>query len=520
MVLCGVLSVEAQTDSVLVSASDWRLLLERVEQLEKKTAQLEHYPSLPTNRDKRSAHVYEADAHTGATRQADAYTGATRLNGDSSAIAQTAQPQTQRKAAKIARNRLTIGGYGEAVMSRNFYSDHFNRYIEPDKYKDYKGNGQFDLPHVVVMLGYDFGRGWSMGTEIEFEHGGTESAVEIDADESGEYEAEVERGGEVALEQFWINKEFFPLLNLRMGEIIVPIGMTNARHLPTQFFTCYRNEGEMQLFPCTWHQLGVELWGKNDYIGYQAMFLAGLDAERFSAPYFVHYGVTSPYEFKIANSYAGAVRVDGYIPNTGLRLSVSGYAGASFHNTQYSGSYNDKYKDFKGMLYIGAFDFEWQKFGVMMRGNIDYAYLGDADKIWTLFQYLPKHSYQDGSPRTGSPVSSQAICGGVQLGYDVFHYIPQMQEKKMKLIPFVVYEYYNPVFKDNTIAYDKVTKTDRVTSEKYSYMNRHRIAAGINFYPIKQVVIKAEYSKRFLPSMYNDEASFSLSVAYSGIFKL
>ena len=32
-----------------------------------------------------------------------------------------------------------------------------------------------------------------------------ENAVEIDADESGEYEAETERGGEVALEQFWLN---------------------------------------------------------------------------------------------------------------------------------------------------------------------------------------------------------------------------------------------------------------------------------------------------------------------------
>ena len=49
------------------------------------------------------------------------------------------------------------------------------------------------------MLGYDFGKGWSMGMEIEFEHGGTESAIEIENEEGGEYEAEIERGGEVAL---------------------------------------------------------------------------------------------------------------------------------------------------------------------------------------------------------------------------------------------------------------------------------------------------------------------------------
>ena len=102
-----------------------------------------------------------------------------------------------------ALSRFSIGGYGEAVMSRNFYSQHFNRYRDPQTYKDDPSHGRFDLPHVTLNLGYDFGHGWTMGMEIEFEHGGTENAVEIDADESGEYEAETERGGEVALEQFW-----------------------------------------------------------------------------------------------------------------------------------------------------------------------------------------------------------------------------------------------------------------------------------------------------------------------------
>ena len=90
-------------------------------------------------------------------------------------------------------SRLKIGGYGEAVMTRNFYSDHFNRYKYPELYADTVSNGRFDLPHVVINMGYDFGRGWKMGMEIEFEHGGTESAVEVDDDESGEYEAENEK---------------------------------------------------------------------------------------------------------------------------------------------------------------------------------------------------------------------------------------------------------------------------------------------------------------------------------------
>ena len=153
----------------------------------------------------------------------------------------------------VAQKHFTLGAYGEAVASRNFYSDHFNRYQFPEKYKDDPTHGRFDLPHIAVNMGYDFGHGWTMGMEIEFEHGGTESAVEVDADESGEYEAEVEKGGEVALEQFWIQKSFSKALNLRAGEIVVPVGQTNKYHMPTEFFTVYRPEGENSILPCTWH---------------------------------------------------------------------------------------------------------------------------------------------------------------------------------------------------------------------------------------------------------------------------
>ena len=115
-----------------------------------------------------------------------------------------------------AWDRLHVGGYGEVVMSRNFYSDNYLRYTQPDKYKGEK-HGRFDLPHVVIYLGYDFGKGWSFASEIEFEHGGTESAVEIETEEAGEYEKEIERGGEVALEQFYIQKQFMPQLKMRVG---------------------------------------------------------------------------------------------------------------------------------------------------------------------------------------------------------------------------------------------------------------------------------------------------------------
>ena len=101
-------------------------------------------------------------------------------------------------ADSVKRKRgLTIGGYGEAVYKYNFYSDNMFRYSHADKYADSKGHGRVDLPHAVFMMSYDFGKGWTFNAEIEFEHGGTESAVEVEAEETGEFEKEIERGGGV-----------------------------------------------------------------------------------------------------------------------------------------------------------------------------------------------------------------------------------------------------------------------------------------------------------------------------------
>ena len=75
-------------------------------------------------------------------------------------------------------SRLSIGGYGEAVFSRNYYSDHVSRYSQPEEHKNDPSHGRFDIPHAVIYLGYDFGNGWSFGTEIEFEHGGAGIANE------------------------------------------------------------------------------------------------------------------------------------------------------------------------------------------------------------------------------------------------------------------------------------------------------------------------------------------------------
>lgn len=391
---------------------------------------------------------------------------------------------------------LSLGGYGEVALTRNFYSDNVNRYSKAADYKD-KSHGQFDIPHVVIMLGYDFGKGWSMGSEIEFEHGGIESAVEMEQEEVGEYEQEVERGGEVALEQFWLQKSFGRKFNIRVGHQVVPVGATNAAHLPTEFFTVYRPEGENTIMPCTWHQTGIEVWGRIGDWRYEAMFLPALNSAFFSKDEWIKNASASPFEFSPANKYAGALRIDNYsVP--GLRLSVSGYYGHSFNNTLQSDE--GKYKNVKGAVAIGSFDFLYKGYGWIVRGNFDYGHLGDADKISEYNRNLSKTS-----PYKRTHVGKAALSTGMEAGYDLFRLSPSLSAQGQRLYLFGRYEYYD--------AY-----IPTANAPAYSWTDRHRMAVGLNYYPMKQIVVKAEFSERFLKSQYNNEPSVSIGIAYAGYF--
>lgn len=454
------------------------------------------------------------------------------------------------------KGRLTIGGYGEAAMKRCFYSNNYLRYTSPENYVNDQ-YGEFDIPHVVIYLGYDFGKGWSMGSEIEFEHGGTEVAVEIEEEEGGEYETEVERGDEVALEQFWIQKSFNPYANLRMGMIIVPLGGTNAHHEPNQFFGVYRPEGDNTILPCTWHDIGVQFHGRYKWFGYTAQFLPGLESTLFSKQNWIQGGSASAYEFKLANCYAGLARLDFYpladrsprktssrrsplkpVKSTyqkmepsfndslmvfngedasvdrrspsadrgDLRLSLSGYAGTSFRNNL-SPTTNSKYAGVKGLVSLVAFDWNYTGHGVIFRGSATYGHLGDAALISAYNKSMSKTSI---SKREN--VASDAYSVGAEIGYNIFHPIPKLHDSRQSLYLFARYDTYDA--------------QARIEGTKNYWTGRHKVSCGLNYMPLPEVVIKGEFGYGILhqnpysATRYNNEPYVALSINYCGFFIL
>lgn len=395
--------------------------------------------------------------------------------------------------------RLSVGGYGEVAMSRNFYSDHVSRYSLADEHKNDPSHGRFDIPHAVIYLGYDFGKGWTMGTEIEFEHGGVGMAYEKEDEEGGEWEQEVEKGGEVELEQFWIQKSFGRWANIKAGHIVVPVDLNNAYHEPLNFFTVYRPEGENTVLPSTWHQTGVSFWGRTKGWRYELQFLAGLNSDNFTNTGWINKGPGTPTEGEIATKYGTALRIDNYCIK-GLRIGLSGYYGHAIGNS-YPNNKDGAESKYKGVVAIGAIDFTYNNYNWIVRGQADYGYLSDAKQL----KYFTNRLNGLSPFHHSAFVSKNAFAYGIEAGYNVFSQIEKLRQSNQKMYLFGRYEHYNP--------YASKTK-----NTSYDYTNVQRMAVGINYYPVKQIVVKAEYSHRFLKSQYNNEPAINIGVAYEGWF--
>lgn len=162
--------------------------------------------------------------------------------------------QTQTKTKKLKAvsadddyQKLRFGGYGEMVAAFKDYGINRFRGSSTGNKKDHRNT--IAIPRFVFALDYKFSPRWTLGTEIEFESGGVGTAYELENSENGEYETEVEKGGEVALEQFHITYKAFDWLHVRAGHLILPIGLTNEHHEPINFSAPHAPRAKQPSYP-------------------------------------------------------------------------------------------------------------------------------------------------------------------------------------------------------------------------------------------------------------------------------
>lgn len=141
---------------------------------------------------------------------------------------------------------ISIGGYAEANW----------QHIGTEGVSE---GHQFQMRRMTLFVSSTIGKRVKFLSEIEFEEGGTEIAIEFAS----------------------IDVEFHPLFNLRGGIIMNPIGAFNQNHDGPKWEFTERPISATQMLPATWSTAGFGIFGKTykgDWmVGYEAYLSGGFD---------------------------------------------------------------------------------------------------------------------------------------------------------------------------------------------------------------------------------------------------
>ncbi len=397
-------------------------------------------------------------------------------------IAAGEDQQTDTSHNSVKNKNWQINSYGNVL----FKSEDVYRNIQdtsPER------RATTDLERVVLEFVYDFDAKWQVEIELEYEHGGTGASLEYDGfEEFGEFETEIEAGGEIIVEKLQAKYSANENFTVKMGHIFVPVGLGTDLHKPTQYFSTQRHWSEATLIPQVWHETGVNLISKWQGFTAQTLITTGLNSEYFRTYNWVATGHQKRFEKVNADDLALTLRVDYGDIKAGKGIAVSFYTG----NT--SGNRNNNTKvNGDGNLTIfglhGAYRFEsW-----LVRGQYLFGTLDDSQAITNANKTTPGLK-----PGNFSQLGSEAESSFVELAYNS----QNLFNLSKPLYLYTTYEYANPIKKvEQGIA------TDR--------FNKQSIAFGINYYPIDNIVLKAQAAQQMhAQKNLDDSASFSLSMGY------
>jgi len=342
-------------------------------------------------------------------------------------------------ASKIyaAGKGLSIGGYGEGRYQA-FVGD--------------KGNNKnsADLERMVLYAGYKFTDNILFNSELEFEHATTGEGSE----EKGEVSVEF------AALDFFID----PMANIRAGLVLMPMGFINQIHEPPFFFGNNRPEVEQRIIPSTWREVGIGLFGQiTPELTYTTYLVNGLNAAEFASDG-IKEGRGGGSNAK-AEDFGYVARMD-YAPQAlpGVSVGGSAYVGNSGQNQTFAG----KNPDVLVQLYEAHA--QWKYRGLEWRALGSWGHIDNADLV---------SAQRTIEGKEGAVVGSESYGWYTEVGYDILpHFIADTSQY---LAPFFRYEQFD------TLAKTPVGFLDD------GNLDRHIFQVGLQYKPIPNVVIKADY---------------------------
>ncbi len=349
-------------------------------------------------------------------------------------------------------NGLHFGGYGE--MHANFNLD--------------KNTSLFDFHRLVLYLGYDFNDWIKFNTELEIEH----AFVSDNAD------------GEFVFEQAYIDFLLNDKINIRAGRILTPLGIINQKHEPPSFFGVERPSFAKYIIPSTWSSDGIGIFGAlTPSVTYEAYVVGGLNGAEFNAKDGIRNGRIK--ERPSLHAPAVTARMD-FLPfsdhlldqNQLFRLGLSAYFGGIDNGNK------GKNPGIDGNIMIYSADFEHSVMGRWdTRGAIAYESI-------------------DGAREIGNNVASDIFGWYLESGY---HFLPDSLKtgrlEKADAVAFLRYDDFDTQYH----------MPSGVTKNPLG--DRNEWTVGINFYPIPNLVVKADFQLRE-DNAGNDEKLMNLGIGW------
>ncbi|HSC33737.1 MAG TPA: hypothetical protein VLG45_00545 [Thermodesulfobacteriota bacterium] len=344
----------------------------------------------------------------------------------------------------LTNKGLSIGGYGELLMGQAVFD----------------GDDTVDTQRVVLYFGYKFTDRIIFNSEIEFEHAST--GVNVQGDQ-----------GEVSVEFALLDFLLVQEINLRAGLLLAPFGIINEVHEPTTFFGVFRPLTERFVIPTTWRENGIGIFGDFDLskagnLSYKAYVMKSFNAKGFTAS--SNRGIRTQGDESLFNNVAFVGRAE-YNPLPYLTVAGSIFLG----NTGQDARVDDPESQFdrqkiKGFFQMYEGDIQVQYAGFEGRALAVFTRLDDAALINALNGFVGDDS-----------VGNQQWGYYVEGGYNVLSLADFTSQYFQYLAPFV--------------RWDAFDTQAHVPSgfERNPANNRKDLTIGINYKPIPQVVVKAEY---------------------------
>lgn len=381
-----------------------------------------------------------------------------------------------------ALSKISIKSYGVV----NYYNYDWDT--------DSDRRNSVDLERINTYVKYKFNDKISLKTEFEIEHGGTGVTMELDNfEEFGEYETEVEAGGEVLLEQLNLEFKYKPWLNIRAGRLKLYLGVSAELDLPIDYFTGYRSNMENTLLPLGWYEVGFEFFGdigSKKKWSYKAYLVNGLSSAGFSSANWIKPGYQTRFETANAENLAVAGRLDYNLKNKSW-VGISGYYGNSNDNRPKA--------DLAGVEgYVSTIDvhacLNFMPF--KLRAMVLYGHLQNSEKISEANRNLSNNL---NVKRT--PVGSDVLGIFVETGYDVLAFT-KIKDKQLYI--FGRYDFYDTMYKVSSGIF------------KNPRWERSEVTFGLNYFPHPDVVIKSHYAIRTLGiASDNIENTFLLGLGFT-----